>query len=87
MLLRVPSNEMFVIVSEPGVKNPVQLRRSSRAMQPSKCFKLEGYRAERARTLFRSCSGHVGTLTKLQGVIQQLMDLEGDLEDLKIKQK
>lgn len=74
-------------VSEPGFKSPVQLRGSSRTKQPSKLFGFESYRAERARTLFHSRSGYVGTLTKLQGVIQQLMDQEGGLEDLKLKQK
>ena len=73
--------------SDAGVRSPVELRRSSRIKQPSKRFLFESYRAERANTLFNSRTGYVGTLTKLQGTIQKLMDNGGPCEELKSKQR
>ena len=48
---------------------------------------LEGERAERAREMFKSRAGCMGTLTKLQGNIEELMKNCGTLEDLKSKRK
>ena len=63
--------------SEAGIKSPEEIRRSVRVKLPSKRFESESYRAERARTLFYSCKGYVGALTKLQGTIQELMGAGG----------
>lgn len=52
--------------SESGVKNSVELRRSAHVKQASKRFEFESSRAERARTLFNSCTGNSGPLTMLQ---------------------
>lgn len=63
--------------SEAGIKSPEEIRQSVCVKLPSKRFESESYRAERARTLFYSCKGYVGALTKLQGTIQELMGAGG----------
>ena len=45
---------------------------------------LEG---ERARAMFKSRAGHIGTLTKLRRNIEELMENCGTMEDLKSKRK
>ena len=48
---------------------------------------LEGERAERARAMFKSRPGYIGTLTRLQGNIEELMENCGTVEDWKSKRK
>ena len=54
---------------------------------PNKRSDFEGERAERARVMFKSQAGYVGTLTRPQDNIEELMENCGTLEDLKSKQK
>ena len=48
---------------------------------------LERERAERARAMFKSRPGYIGTLTRLQGNIEELMENCGTVEDWKSKRK
>lgn len=72
---------------EKNLGNPVQLRRSSRLKMPSKRSDFEGKTAEGARVMFKSRAGYIGTVTRLQGNIEELMKNFGTLEDLKSKRK
>ena len=51
--------------SDGGVGNSLKLRRSFRSKMANKRSDLEGERAERARAMFKSRAGYIGTLTKL----------------------
>ena len=73
--------------SDGGVVIPLQLRRSSRLKMANTRSNLEGERAERARAMFKSRAWYIGTLTKIQGNIEELMENFGTLEDLKSKRK
>ena len=73
--------------SNSGVVIPLQLRRSSRLKMANTRCDLEGERAERARAMFKSRAGYIGTLTRLQGNIEELMENCGTVEDLKSKRK
>ena len=70
-----------------GVEIPLQLRRSLRLKMANTRSDLEGKRAERAKAMFKSPAGCIGTLTKLQGNIEELMENCVTLEDLKSKRK
>ena len=74
-------------LSDSGVGNLLQLRRSSRLKMANKRNDLEGERAERVRAMFKSRAGYIGTLTKLRRNIDELMENCGTMEDLKSKWK
>ena len=73
--------------SDGGFGNSLQLRRSFRLKMANKRSDLEGERAERARAMFKSRAGYVGTLTKLRRNIEELMENCETMEDLKSKRK
>lgn len=58
--------------SDAGVGNPVQL--SSRLKMPNNRSDFEGERVERARVMFKSRAGYIGTLTRLQGNMGELVE-------------
>ena len=73
--------------SDGGAVLPLQLRRSSRLKTANTRSDLEGERAERARAMFKSRSGYIGALTRLQRNIEEIMENCGTLEGLKSKRK
>ena len=71
-------------LSDAGVGKLVQLRSLK---MPNKRGDFEGERAERARIMFKSRAANIGTLTRLQANIEELMQNSGTLEDLRSKRK